>query len=47
MLKKIGLGLLAVTLLGGCVSSNTVTPVDYNTDGTRAMPKQTYWWEVN
>lgn len=46
MLKKIGYGLLILTLAGGCKSASN-TPVNYNDNNSgRAMPQQTYWWEV-
>lgn len=48
MTTKLASGLLLAVLLAGCASSDNSPSgkVDYTTDPGRAMPEQTYWWEV-
>lgn len=46
MSKLIRYSLVAVALVvGGCTTNKDTSPKSYDTDNTRAMPEQTYWWE--
>ena len=46
MSKLFKYGLVVATLvLGGCATNSDPSPKSYDTDNTRAMPEQTYWWE--